>query len=239
MTVRLFIAGTDTEIGKTWATTRLAAAARRSGRRVAVCKPVAAGAEYSPGGWRNDDALALIAAAGRDAAYELVNPWCLPLPASPHLAARAAGVRITLEPIVAAATTLGREADWLLVEGAGGWLAPIDDERTMADVAVALGLPVVLVVGLRLGCLNHAMLTAAAIRDSGLPLAGWIGNRIDPGFGLCRENVDTLSQRLGSAPLAVFSHEAPPADSAATQDPSGPDEAEVAVQELERRLLHR
>jgi dethiobiotin synthetase len=229
MTVRVFIAGTDTEVGKTWVTTHIAAAARRRGRRVAVCKPVAAGAECGPDGWRNDDALALIAASGSDAAYELVNPWCLPLPASPHLAARAAGVRITLEPIVAAATTLGREADWLLVEGAGGWLAPIDDERTMADVAVALATPVVLVVGLRLGCLNHAMLTAAAIRDSGLPLAGWIGNRVDPAFGLCEENLETLERRLGSAPLAVFGH----------RDGRGEARGEAAVQELERRLLHR
>lgn len=229
MTIGVFIAGTDTEVGKTWVSTRLAAAARARGRQVAVCKPVAAGAELTPGGWRNDDALALIAASGSEAPYELVNPWCLPLPASPHLAARAAGRQITLEPVTTAAARLAQGADWLLVEGAGGWLAPIDDERTMADVAVALALPVVLVVGLRLGCLNHALLSARAIRDSGLALAGWIGNRIDPAFALCEENVETLAGRLGSGPLAVFGHGAPQAEGA----------AEGAVQELERRLLHR
>lgn len=226
----IFIAGTDTEVGKTWISCRLAAAARGLGRRVAVCKPVAAGAACTADGLRNDDALALIESAGSSAPYALVNPWCLELPASPHLAARAAGVRLTLEPIVAAAAALARDADFLLVEGAGGWLAPIDDERTMADVALALGLPVVLVVGLRLGCLNHAMLSAAAIRASGLPLAGWIGNRIDPGFALCEENVATLQQRLGSAPLAVFGHGGGTADAAL---------ATAAVRELERRLAPR
>jgi dethiobiotin synthetase len=230
MSIGIFIAGTDTEVGKTWATSRLAAAARGMGRRVAVCKPVAAGAVQTADGPRNDDAVALIEAAGSAAPYAWVNPWCLEVPASPHLAARAAGVRITLEPIVEAAAALARGADLMLVEGAGGWLAPIDDERTMADVAIALGLPVVLVVGLRLGCLNHAMLSAAAIRGSGLEFAGWIGNRIDPGFALCDENVETLSQRLGSAPLALFGHGAGAADAGT---------AAAAVQELERRLLRR
>ncbi len=228
----VFIAGTDTEVGKTWVSTRMVAAARAAGRRVAVCKPVAAGAERTPAGLRNEDALALIAASGSDAAYELVNPWCLELPASPHLAARAAGRRIELGPVVEAVATLARGSDWLLVEGAGGWLAPIDDERTMADIAVALGLPVVLVVGMRLGCLNHAMLSAAAIRGSGLELAGWVANRIAPAFALCDENIETLTQRLGSAPLAVFGH--------GDGGPEGaPRAAAQAVQELERRLLHR
>jgi dethiobiotin synthetase len=230
MTLGIFVAGTDTEIGKTWVTRRLAAAARAMGRRVAVCKPVAAGAIATAAGPRNDDALALIEAAGSDAPYELVNPWCLELPASPHLAARAAGVRITLEPILEATTALARGADLMLVEGAGGWLAPIDDERTMADVALALGLPVVLVVGLRLGCLNHAMLSAAAIRSAGLEFAGWVGNRVDPGFALCEQNLETLEMRLGSAPLAVFGHGGDPGDDRV---------AAAAVQELDRRLLRR
>jgi dethiobiotin synthetase len=199
----LFVAGTDTGVGKTFVSTGLVAAAARDGRRVAVMKPVAAGAEPTPDGLRNDDALALVAAARCDAPYADVNPVCLPLPASPHIAAAEAGVRIELPPLRAAATRLAAGADWLLVEGAGGWRAPIGARETMADVAGVLGLPVLLVVGLRLGCLNHAQLTHAAILADGLPFAGWIGNLVDPGMARVAENVAWLTEALGE-PLAVL-----------------------------------
>lgn len=199
----VFVAGTDTGVGKTFVSTGLVAAASRDGRRIAVMKPIAAGADPTPEGLRNDDALALIAAARSTAPYADVNPVCLPLPASPHIAAAEAGVRIEVAPLRAAAQRLATAADWLLVEGAGGWLAPIGGRETMADVARALGLPVLLIVGLRLGCLNHAQLTHAAILAAGLPFAGWIGNQVDPRMARLPENVDWLTQAFGE-PLAVL-----------------------------------
>lgn len=198
----VFIAGTDTGIGKTFVAAGLAAALAQEGRRVAVMKPVAAGALATADGLRNEDALALIAAAGSSAPYGDVNPVCLPDPVSPHLAAARAGRRIELAPLRAAAARLAANADFLLVEGAGGWRAPIGDDTTMADVARALGLPVLLVVGLRLGCLSHAQLTAEAIRADGMRLAGWIGNVIEPGLSGLEANVEWLSRRIGE-PFAL------------------------------------
>jgi dethiobiotin synthetase len=173
---------------------------------VGVFKPVASGSEMTPAGLRNEDALALIAASGCVAAYAEVNPYCFAPPVSPHIAAREAGVRIELARLRSAAGRLAQDADLLLVEGAGGWLAPIDDGHTMQDLALALRLPVVLVVGLRLGCLNHALLTARAVTASGLALAGWIGNSIDPAFARREDNLETLARELASEPLAVFGH---------------------------------
>ena len=140
-------------------------------------KPVAAGTVKTPEGEFNDDALDLLAASNVKASYEDVNPWLLPTPASPHLAARLDGVTIRHERILDAYRRLAAASDLLLVEGAGGWLAPISATETMADVAEQLALPVILVVGLRLGCLNHALLTRDAMRARGLPFAGWIANK--------------------------------------------------------------
>ncbi|MDQ2641649.1 MAG: dethiobiotin synthase [Pseudomonadota bacterium] len=199
----VFIAGTDTGIGKTWVATRLLAALAASGLRAAGMKPVAAGAQMTSHGWRNDDALDLAAAANVRLPYELVNPVCLPEATSPHLAAARAGVSIDLDLIRAAFDAIRAQSEVIVAEGAGGWLAPIGPSPapgtpgpTMQDVALRLGLPVVLVVGLRLGCLSHALLTAGAIRASGLPLAGWIANPVDPTFAdgpACR---DALLERL-------------------------------------------
>ncbi|MCP5327612.1 MAG: dethiobiotin synthase [Sinobacteraceae bacterium] len=198
----LFIAGTDTGIGKTFVGAGLAAAAVDAGLRVAVMKPVAAGAERTAEGWRNEDALALMAAAGTDAAYADVNPYCLPDPVSPHIAAAAAGVSIDVAALGAAAGRLAANAEWMLVEGAGGWYAPIGPRQTMADVAKTLALPVLLVVGLRLGCLNHAQLTHAAIRADGLRYAGWIGNQVDPAMPHSAENIAWLTAAIGE-PFAL------------------------------------
>jgi dethiobiotin synthetase len=193
----VFIAGTDTGVGKTYIAAAMVRALVREGMRVAVMKPVAAGAEVTPEGLRNADALALAQAANVARPYALVNPFCLPLAASPHIAALNAGIRIDLAAIRRASDC---DAEVLVVEGAGGWLAPISDIETMADVAKTLRLPVILVVGLRLGCLNHALLTAESIASSGLPLAGWIANHMQPDFAHAAENIALLERRL-DAPL--------------------------------------
>ena len=197
----LFIAGTDTEVGKTTVATALLRALVRSGLRAAGMKPVAAGAEMTSHGWRNDDALDLAAAGNVAVPYEDLNPYCLQTPTAPHLAARDEGISIEIPAIVSAFQRIRARTDLVVVEGAGGWLAPIRPAsggapQTMQEVAVALGLPVVLVVGMRLGCLNHALLTAAAVQRSGLPLAGWIANPIDTHFSGADRYVDELADQL-------------------------------------------
>lgn len=203
----LFLAGTDTGVGKTTIAVALLRALAASGRRVAGFKPVAAGAELTSHGWRNDDALDLAAAGNTRLDYSLTNPACLPEATSPHIAAERAGICIDIDAIVTAFHAIRAQTDVIIAEGAGGWLAPVGMPRqpggagpTMQDVAQALGLPVVLVVGIRLGCLSHALLTVEAIRRSGLPLAGWIANPVDPHFADAGAYVESLSERL-SCPL--------------------------------------
>jgi dethiobiotin synthetase len=201
-----FIAGTDTGVGKTRVAVALVHALTRVGLSVAAMKPIAAGAESTAEGPRNDDALELMRAASTPAPYSDVNPYCLAAPVSPHLAAAEAGVHIEIGVIVRRFIALAARADCVIVEGAGGWLAPISSEETMADVARALELPVILVVGLRLGCLNHALLTAEAVRAAGLPLAAWVGNAIEPHFDRAADNIATLASRLAMQPLALIPH---------------------------------
>ncbi len=199
----VFITGTDTEIGKTVVARLLVEGLVRAGETVAVMKPVAAGCEGTAGGLRNDDAQALMAASNVPADYELVNPYALAPPVSPHLAAAEANVEIDIGHIAACCEALGEKASWTVVEGVGGWCVPLSADATVADMALALKLPVILVVGMRLGCLNHALLTSAAIRASGAPLLGWVANCPGPDdFGLdpC---IATLEERLGAPLLAV------------------------------------
>ncbi len=196
-----FITGTDTGVGKTLVAVALTRALAARGLRTAVMKPVAAGVIDTEHGPRNDDALELLGASNVPAAYEDVNPWLLSLPASPHLAARADGASISHDPILAAQRRLAAASDILIVEGAGGWLAPISATETMADVAGKLALPVILVVGMRLGCLNHALLTRESIRARGIRFAGWIANRMPAPMPLVNENIETLAQRFGMRPL--------------------------------------
>jgi dethiobiotin synthetase len=196
----VFITGTDTEVGKTVVSTALARALVGAGHRVAVMKPIAAGAESTPEGLRNADALQLMAAANVRARYEMVNPYCLPLPASAHIAAAKAGISLETRVIARAFDQLAALSDIVIVEGAGGWYAPTGETETMADLAAVLDLPVVMVVGLRLGCLNHALLTAHAVETGGQWLAGWIANHVQPRFDHAAENLATLEARL-SAPL--------------------------------------
>ena len=189
-----FITGTDTGCGKTYITIGLVRALRAQGLRVAPYKPVAAGAELVDGELRNEDALQLIEAAGGDWNYQQVNPYCLPEPVSPHLAARDVDVSIELDVLLKGAQNLAAQADVLVVEGAGGWLVPLNDDLLIADIAQALNLPVLLVVGLRLGCLNHALLSAQAMQH--LPILGWVGSQVDPMMQRMSENVATLQRQL-------------------------------------------
>jgi dethiobiotin synthetase len=198
----VFVTGTDTEVGKTWCSIGLVEAAVASGRRVGVMKPVAAGALATADGWRNDDALALQQAANRGQPYEWINPYCLREPMSPHLAAKIDDVRIDFDHLHSIYRQIAADSDWVLVEGAGGWLAPLTDTLSIADLAARLALPVLMVVGMRLGCLNHAQLTWQAIAARGLPRAGWIANVIDRDVAALDAQVETLTQRLGCAPLA-------------------------------------
>lgn len=191
-----FIAGTDTGAGKTRVTAGLLRALVELGLRPRGMKPVSAGG--------NEDAVTIAAVTGQIADDPHLNPYNLPEALSPHIAAENAGICIDIDRIRASYAALATESELVLVEGAGGWLSPISEDQTMADVAVALRLPVLLVVGLRLGCLNHALLTAQAIRGSGLVLGGWLGSQPQREFAACAANLRTLSQRLGSAPLAVL-----------------------------------
>jgi len=197
----VFVTGTDTGVGKTWIATALLRALAGAGVRAAGMKPVAAG--FEPGSNVNGDVIALRAAGNVVTAPEDDNPYAFADAVAPHLAAHAAGVTIALPRIVAAYGRLCARADAVVVEGAGGALVPLDGERDMLDIAVALRLPVLLVVGMRLGCLNHALLTALALQRRGLVLAGWVANALPPRMPLAGGNIDTLTMRLGCAPVAV------------------------------------
>lgn len=198
-----FITGTDTEIGKTHSAVKLIEHWQAQGRKVLAMKPVASGCEILPDGrWFNDDVARLTAATGQTD-LELMNPYRFLPPVSPHIAAREAGVTISLDVIRANMQSLAAECDVLLVEGAGGWLAPLSDELSMADLARQLGLPVILVVGMKLGCINHALLTAQAINASGATLAGWVANRVVPQQLAYADNLATLQAKLGQPLLEL------------------------------------
>lgn len=202
----LLVTGTDTGIGKTHASAALLHALRAQGLRVAGMKPVASGCEQIDGHWRNVDALTLQAASDPRPPYADVNPYALPEPTAPVLAARAAGVVVARDALLAAYGRLATHADQVLVEGAGGWAAPLAEDLEHADLARLLGAQVVLVVGLRLGCLSHARLTARAIEADGCRLAGWIGNRVDPAFARVPDYLDLLRTALPAPCLGVLPH---------------------------------
>ena len=207
-----FVTGTDTGVGKTLASCALLHTLAQHHPRVVGMKAVAAGAEQTPDGtgWANEDTLALRAASTLAVPPALDNPVLLPDPMSPHIAAQRAGCEVTLAPILNAYRQLAAQADAVVVEGAGGWLVPLSETLNIADLAVALQLPVVLVVGLKLGCLNHAMLSANAIRASGLQLAGWIASRVEPDMLVPEENMDWLRRNLGAPLLADLPWQAEP-----------------------------
>jgi dethiobiotin synthetase len=210
MTMHCFVTGTDTGVGKTLVASAMLSSLTASGLRAVGMKPVAAGLDLIDGTWRNDDVERLQAAGNVEAPLALRCPYLLRAPMAPHLAAQNEGVRIALQPLLSAYAQLARQADAVVVEGVGGFRVPLADDFDSADLAVALGLPVVLVVGLRLGCLNHALLTAEAIRARGLVLAGWVGSAIDPRMLAFDDNLLTLRARLDAPLLGVVPHLASP-----------------------------
>jgi dethiobiotin synthetase len=203
----VFIAGTDTGIGKTHAACTLLHALKAAGLHVCGMKPVASGCAATPDGLRNEDALALLA-AGSDPglAYAAINPAAMRDPLSPHLAARHDGVEISLPPLREAFDWLAAAHEVVVVEGVGGWMVPLAPDLLASDIARQWQLPVILVVGLRLGCLNHALLSARAIQADGCRLLGWIGNRIDPAMAAVEENLATLREQLPAPCLGVMPH---------------------------------
>ncbi len=200
------VTGTDTGVGKTLVACALLHTLRARGLRASGMKPVASGCSDGGDGLRNADALALQAASDPRPIYADVNPFALPEPTAPQIAARLAGVELALPPIVAAFERIARAADRVVVEGVGGWLAPPGDGIEHADLARALRLPVLLVVGLRLGCLSHARLSARAIAADGCELAGWIGTGVDPDFAHRDAYLDLLHDALPAPCWGVLPH---------------------------------
>jgi len=206
-----FVTGTDTDIGKTAVACGLLAAANARGLSTAAIKPVAAGCESTPDGLRNGDALALQSVMSLPLSYEEINPLALELPLSPHIAAERAGQRPSVQRLAGICRgVLMQRADLTLVEGAGGWRVPLSPRELLSQLAVELQLPVILVVGMRLGCLNHALLTAEAIARDGLALAGWVANRCTPTMAAYEENVATLKGLLRAPCLGEVPYLASP-----------------------------
>ena len=195
-----FVTGTDTGVGKTMVTLGLMQCLQSQGHAVAAMKPLASGCDRLATGIRNDDALLLQQQASVVLAYELVNPYAFEPAIAPHIAAEQAGITIDVDKIHNKYKRINESVDCMLVEGAGGWLVPLNEEQTLADLARLLGLDVIMVVAIRLGCLNHALLTAAAIRATGCTLAGWVANLLPPRSGFAEENISALESRI-SAPL--------------------------------------
>ncbi|VAW74951.1 Dethiobiotin synthetase [hydrothermal vent metagenome] len=191
-----FVTGTDTGVGKTAVSLELMRLLQAQGHVVTAMKPVASGCRREAVGLVNDDALQLQAQASVTLPYRLVNPYAFEAAIAPQIAAAATSIDISLKVIEEAFSSLGQEADRIVVEGIGGWAVPVNASQTMADVAVALGLPVVLVVAIRLGCINHALLTAQAITASGACFVGWIANRLDPACQAQDETITALRQCL-------------------------------------------
>lgn len=197
MSQAYFIAGTDTDVGKTTIAAGLLHAARLQGLSTLAAKPVASGCAVTSKGLRNADALALIDQSTVQLPYERVNPFAFEPAIAPHLAAREAGVALALPALLKPMQgILAEGADFTLIEGAGGWRVPLSDHANLSDLAIALKLPVILVVGVRLGCINHALLSAEAIARDGLQLAGWVANVIEPRTSRLEENLASLAERL-------------------------------------------
>lgn len=201
-----FVTGTDTDVGKTVATAQLLRGFVAAGLSAVGMKPVAAGCEWRNGRLWNSDVAAHAAASNISAPAHLACPYLFEAPISPHLAASDKGQVLDLDLMVSAAKQLQTLADVVLVEGAGGWYAPLSEDASMADLAKRLQVPVILVVGMRLGCLNHAMLSAEAILAAGLPLAGWIANQVDSEMPRYADNVQYLQTHLPAPLLAEIAY---------------------------------
>ncbi len=195
----IFITGTDTDVGKTTISLGLIAALQDKGLSVGVMKPVSAGCELTGEGLRNEDAVLLMQQASTDIPYDIVNPYAFEPAVAPHIAAAEAGVEIDIEVICQCYLKIAEKVDVVIVEGAGGWLVPVNEKETMADVVKALSLDVITVVGIRLGCLNHALLTSQSIEANGLTHRGWIANNLSRDNKKAKENINALHARI-SAP---------------------------------------
>lgn len=202
-----FITGTDTEIGKTTIATALLYGANQHGLSTLACKPIASGSERSREGLRNSDALQLMAQCSLDIHYHDLNPFAFEPGIAPHLAAEYAGQFIELSSLrTATQRVLNQQADFTVVEGAGGWHVPINDQHCLSDLALTLQLPVILVVGMRLGCINHALLTAQAIQQQGLTLHSWVANLVPDHDVITDDTITYLKQRLTAPCLGVVPH---------------------------------
>jgi len=207
----IFITGTDTGAGKTLVAAGLVRLLAGQDRRVLGLKPIASGALQTAAGLRNADALALAAESSVHVPYAATNPYCFEPAIAPHLAAAEAGVPIPVTALTRWYQAVATDAEFVIVEGAGGWRVPLHPDGFLSDLPEQLGLGVVLVVGLRLGCLNHARLTLEAIERSGrCRFVGWIGCQVDPDFARLGANLDTLARLLGQPALAVVPHLAEP-----------------------------
>lgn len=199
-----FITGTDTGVGKTYVACKLIHDFVAQGHKVVGMKPVAAGCEFVDGEWVNEDVLRLTQASNVKAPRELINPYSFTAPIAPHIAAEQAGVEIEIAVIKQAFDKLAAMADIVIVEGAGGFLVPLNHRQSMADLAAALDIPVILAVGMKLGCINHALLTLEAIKARQLYLHGWIANQIEPGMAVYDENIAAITQKMGANCLANY-----------------------------------
>ncbi len=200
MSESVFITGTDTGVGKTYVAVKLMRQYIAQGHKVIGMKPIAAGCEMIDGIWQNEDVAKLMAASNVQAPREWVNPYCFDEPIAPHIAAAKHGVQIDMAEIQQAYENLKSLADIVVVEGAGGLLVPIDDQCTMADIALALNLPVIMVVSIKLGCLNHTLLTVEALKARQIRLSGWVANIIAP-LEYAWQNIESLQERLHMQPL--------------------------------------
>ncbi len=198
----VFVTGTDTEVGKTRITTGLMAVLQQQGLKVAGMKPIASGCDWIAGEWQNEDALAMIAQSNVSLPYSVVNPYAFEPAIAPHIAASRVNNEVSISEIKQQFVQIKSEADAVVVEGAGGWLVPLNQTETMADLAVALDLPVVLVVAIKLGCINHALLSIESIQDRGLRIAGWVANHLDTQRESA-EIIDTLKQHIAAPCLGV------------------------------------
>ena len=204
MTQGYFVTGTDTGIGKTWSTVALMQYFKNQGKTVIGMKPVASGCDESEGVLKNEDALLLQKYASVAVSYQDINPYAFALPVSPHIAAEKSGVEIELDIIMAKYQQLEGQADVVLVEGVGGWMVPLSPRQSVADLAQRMGLPIIIVVGMRLGCINQAKLTFAAINQSGVKCLGWIASCVERDMLMLDENIQTLRQATELPLLAVF-----------------------------------
>lgn len=200
--IAYFITGTDTDVGKTYIASALIKHFREQGLLTVGMKPVATGAEMVNGRLLNGDVAELIKAGNMDADIELINPYVFVSAIAPHIAAEQAGVKVSLDKLQQAFDALQSQAEVIVVEGAGGFCVPVNRQESMADLAVKLNLPVIMVVGVRLGCINHALMTADAISATGLTLAGWVANRIEPDMPVIEENILTLKAMLKAPCIA-------------------------------------